>query len=64
MPYMEIFKTKDGKFHDMKCDLLDGYTYSGVHQTIGSLKVKPEPPKEQMCEKCFDFLFKEKDSNK
>lgn len=56
MPYMEIYRTKDGKWHTDDCDLLTSDTKSGEHQTIGSMG-KPSPPKNQMCRKCWACLF-------
>ena len=57
MPYMTIYKTKDGKYHSGDCELLkDGYIDS---QVIGSMATKPEPKREDMCHICFAVLFKE-----
>lgn len=57
MPYMEIYRTKDGKWHTGDCPLLTADTRSGEHQTMGSLAKQPDPPKDQMCRKCWAFLF-------
>lgn len=58
MPYAEIYRTKDGKWHMYNCDLLTVDTDSGEHQTIGSKAEKPDPPRDQMCRKCWACLFR------
>ncbi len=57
MPWMNIHRTKDGKWHTPDCDLLNADTLTGEYQAIGSMAVKPDPPKDQMCRKCWWFLF-------
>ena len=49
--------TKDGKWHTGDCSLLTEETRSGEHMAIGSTAKKPAPPKDQMCRKCWPFLF-------
>jgi len=57
MPYMYIHRTKDGKWHRRDCSLLNPDTDANEDQAIGSTATKPEPPKTDMCEKCWSFLF-------
>jgi hypothetical protein len=57
-------KEKGGKWHTGSCYLLNSDTRTGESQIIGSQAKKPDPPKDQMCRKCWAFLFLEEFATK
>lgn len=57
MPYAQIYKTKDGKWHQGECPKLNTNTDSGERKTIG-LGLDKDPAKNELCEDCFSFLLK------
>ena len=57
MPYMTIYLAKDGKWHTRDCPLLPPDTWTNEHQIIGSTGMKPGPTRDDMCKKCWSFLF-------
>lgn len=63
MPYMRIYKgAEDKKWHQRNCSKLKHGEVS-EENIIGSIG-NPDPPKEEMCQECFYFLFKVNDISK
>ncbi len=64
MPYMRIYRLLDGLYHVHDCTRA-GFAECGAECTletsthsfrIGSIQDEPDPPKAQMCRKCFPSL--------
>ena len=57
MPYMTIYKTKDGKWHAPDCEDVTPDTYEEAHRIGGPDNMK-QPHPEAQCEKCLKLPVK------
>jgi hypothetical protein len=59
---MNIFQLPDTQWHiqgnDGKTDCGQDLIQTVDHYRIGSIMDRPEPPKKELCEKCFSFIIK------
>lgn len=65
MPFMRIYRLKDGLYHiydihnagHVECGAVCTRETCDHHFRVGSIQDEPDPPIEQLCPACFSFLM-------